>query len=187
MCVVTAETFPLSVASLKNHVPVIPQNVTDDALQALLNAAETEINARRGALGDPIVERHFAGLRTFWLARPAASAGDIASIVEDEAGALTTLASDDWYLHPNLMLLVRLKNGTHPSSRWASEVVTTFTPLDDTSERIRVQVALVKLDLAFTGWASVSTQSEGRTALADYKAEREALLSSFALTTRRAA
>ena len=167
----------------------VATNWSDAMLGVLLSSAKDEINARRGDTGSA-TEQHLGGLRTFWLARPAKSAADITSVVENDAGALTTLSSNDWLLLPNLMTLVRLGYGDHPASRWAGEVAVTFTPVDDTNERKRVQLLLVKQDLAWSGFSSeaVNTGVGGQSWAANpnYQIERAGILASFALTGERA-
>jgi hypothetical protein len=167
----------------------VATNWDDSIIQVLLNSAESEITARRGPLGGTVTEQHLGGLRMFWLSRPASGPSGISSIVENVAGSLTTLATDDWLLHPNLMTLIRLSTGTHRADRWCGEVLTTFTPRDDTDERKRVQLQLVKQDMAWSGYSSesVSTGAGGQSWAANpnYQIERAGILASFALTVER--
>jgi hypothetical protein len=175
----------LSVPELKTALPVPPQGVTDDWLLSLLNAAESEMTNRYGPASGPIVEQHLGGLRVISLFRPANGVGGISSIVEQSSGADVALATDDWVLHQDYMHLFRQCFGSHPSDRFAGEVQVTFTPLDDSDERKRIQVLLVKQDLAYNGYASVTTQSESRAAIANYQLERAAILASYSLTSEK--
>lgn len=161
----------------------VVSNLDATALQTLLDSIESEIVARRGPATGPITDFRFANrLRTFRLSRPASS---ISSVIEFSGGVATALAANDWALHQNLMTMVRLGSGSNPRSRWPDQVQVIFTPRDDTAERKRVQVAVIKLDLSYSGFASQSTQSEARAALANYHLERSALLASFALTDEK--
>lgn len=164
----------------------VVSNLDSTALQTLLDSIESEIVARRGPAAGPITDFRFTNrLRTFRLSRPAASAAGISSVIEFAGGVPTALATNDWVLHQNLMTMVRLSYGSNPRGRWPDQVQVVFTPRDDTAERKRVQVAVLKLDLAYTGWASQTTTNESRAALANYHLERAALLASFALTDEK--
>ena len=160
----------LTVDEFREHLSTA---LPDSAIQRFLEAAENAISARRG-VGDDIAETRQGGTRIISLAVPAER---ITTVVEAETA--TTLATDDYELRLDRVHLYRNAAGTNPSDRWSPRVRVTYKPFDDTDERIRVQIALVKLDVAYSGFSSMSTQTESRSR-GDYQAEREAILESFA-------
>jgi hypothetical protein len=171
----------LSVADFKTFVPV--PGVTDAALSTLLDAAEQAIVGRYGASGN-VTEIHDDGGGLYiFLGRRAASITSVTETFGDILGtADTVLASGDWILSNDGYSLKRLLTGTHPAGAWAPRVTVVYAAFDDTADRKRVQMELVKLDLNMTPGArsitvgAVSASSGGPT---DYPAEREAILASL--------
>jgi hypothetical protein len=163
----------LSVADLKLH---LGNTTTDDAaLQRLLDAAEHAIDERLGPVGTTTETHHASG--PLLLLRRHATA--ILSITENGVA----LAADDYALRPSGGIVERLSSGTHPASRWRGAVNVTLLD-DNTPERIRVQIGLVKLDLGFTpgtgsetigSWSETSSQQQGIT----YAQLREEYLASL--------
>jgi hypothetical protein len=169
----------LSVSDLKGHIPVLQQGVTDTALGQLLDDAEQAITVYRGGPpGAALTELRRGGLRIVWSTRPIDLTADV-TITELDGSSGVVLAADDWWLRANLMSLLRRPYGSHPRDTWGEYVELTYTPVDDTVERKRVQLDLCKLELAYNGYGSVATQSEQRSSL-DYDSKRRAILASFA-------
>jgi hypothetical protein len=160
-------------------------NLDPTMLQMLLDSAEAEIISRRGPVTGPLTDVRLGFVRLVGLSRPCADAGitTITEIASD--GTQQVLDSTDWLIYPNMRHLVRLPYGTHGANRWDNWVQVVYTPRDDTAQRKRVQLGLVKLDLAYNGFNAQATQNESRSALADYYHARNALLNSFALTDGR--
>jgi hypothetical protein len=164
----------LTVPALKLH---LGNTTTDDAaLARLLDAAEASIDARIGPLGT-VTETHRASGPLLPLTRRAEA---VLSVVEHGI----TLAPNDYALRPSGGIVERLSSGTHPSHRWRGSVNITIATADDTPERIRVQIGLVKLDLGFTpgtgserigDWSETSSQQQGIT----YAQLREEYLASL--------
>jgi hypothetical protein len=160
----------------------VASGLPDSALQTLLNAAEQAIVALAGATGD-VTEYLSAqqfygdGLHRITVARPI---GTITSVTEHSGGVATMLDATDY--RASGYVLSRLPNGTHPQWAWAHRVTVVYTPADDTSERERVQVELVKLDLS---WApglvqqQIGTWSESYALPGSYEAERAAILATL--------
>ena len=152
----------LTVPDLKLH---LGHTTTDDAaLQRLLDAAEASIDARIGPLGS-IIETHHASGPLLPLTRTAQ-----AVLVVVEHGV--TLSANDYALRPSGGIVERLSTGDHPANRWRGRVDVTIATADDTADRIRVQIGLVKLDLGFTpgtgsetigSWSETSSQQQGIT------------------------
>jgi hypothetical protein len=165
----------LSVADLKLH---LGHTTTENAaLQRLLDAAEASIDARIGPLGT-VTETHRASGPLLPLTRRAQA---VLSVIEQGV----TLAPNDYALRPSGAIVERLTTGTHPERRWRGSVSITIATPDDTAERIRVQIGLVKLDLGFTpgtgserigDWSETSSQQQGIT----YAQLREEYLASLA-------
>src|SRR5215831_835721 len=155
-------------------------NLDVTMLQMLLDGAEAEIINRRGPVAGPVTDTRLGMVRVVGLSRPSSAVTSVTEI--SSGGVATVLDTTDWLQFPNQRSMVRLPYGTHGADRWDQWVQVVFTPLDDTAQRKRVQLALVKLDLAYNGFGSQATQNESRSALADYHAARESILRSFALT-----
>lgn len=125
----------LTVDELRDHVT---SGLEDDALQRLLDASEAAIIERAGATGAR--EELFGGGRTFLtLGRPATAIG---TITEQVGTTVTTLATDDYLLHPNGYTLERLRTGTNGRWRWNGRVTVDYTPVDTDDLRALVQIEL---------------------------------------------
>lgn len=157
----------------------------DEALQRLLDAAEGAINRRFGSLASLTEHRRGGGLLLF-LSRPA---GTITSITErygDQLG-LTDVVMDltDYTLLPDGQTLRREWAGTHRADRWTDDVIAVYVPADDTAERIRVELALVKLDLTHNPGLSSEQIGDWSETYADnsamnYGLERQMILDTLA-------
>ena len=132
----------LTVDELRGFVTT---DLSDEALQTLLDATEAEIVGLAGASGAR-TEIASGGYRFISLARPASA---ITSIEELVGTTETTLAADDYLLYPGAMLLERLQYGTNPHSRWQGRVTTIYTAVDDAALRKAVQADLCQLDLNY--------------------------------------
>lgn len=163
MALLTATEFK------QHHVTTLP----DAAVQRFIDSAESAITARRGP-GSDITETRAGGLRLISLAL---SADRVLAVTERDGTWSRELDATDWEIRLDRVHLVRLASGTNPAERWAPRVSVTYKPYDDIPERIACAIALVKLDIAFSGYAtSAETQPKG-----DYRAQRENILQAFAL------
>lgn len=125
----------LTIAALREFVT---SALPDDPLQVLLNAAEAEIIGVAGATGEITEHIHGYGLHRIVVAR---EIGTVTSVTEDRI----VLADDDYRVSG--YVLTRIGTGTLPSWIWGSYLTVVYTPADDTAERQRVQMELVKLEL----------------------------------------
>lgn len=160
----------LTVNELRQH---IASGLGDDALQRLLEAAEIDITAKFGAVGS-LTEYSNGGYELLVLGR---RPGSVSSVVElaDTTSSLT-LAADDYRVEG--FLLRRLDTGTNPRDCWHGRVKVVHTPADTEVDRVRVQLALVKLDLALSGYSSEATQNESRSP-DDYQSARDRVLETY--------
>jgi hypothetical protein len=171
----TARTEPyLSVSELREHANTA---LSDAAIQRLLDANTVAIDTRLGPPGER-TERHDGGGSYLPLDRPLGSVTEVKEVIWSTT---TTLAENDW-LERGDRYLQRLATGSHPASLWRGRVEVTYTPLDDTAERIRLLVALTKLDLAYSGLASQSIGDYSETQQGDYQAAREDVFGSYSGT-----
>lgn len=131
-------------------------SLSDDHLRRLMESAESAIIEAIGPLNanadHPVVEHHRASGPLVMLGRRASS---VTSVLE---GA-TTLDPDDYQLRDTGTVLDRLNTGAHPSLRWSRDTVVTYVPFGTFADRARVQLELVRLDIAFT--PGISSQSIG--------------------------
>lgn len=172
----------LTPAEFREHVTT---SLADSALQILLDAAETAIVGRVGEIG-VLQDRRRGGGTLLSLSRAAATIGSVIERYGDPLGLTDVpLATDDWTLLPDGYTLRREWTGTHRNDRWADAVIVNYTALDDTAERQRVAIALVKLDISHQPGLQAQqigdwSETYARQAATDYKAERESLLDSLA-------
>lgn len=92
-------------------------------------------------------------------------ASRIDTVIENADGASPlTLAADDYELRSSGYTLRRLHTGTNPRYWWWGRVDVTYAPFDDAASREIVQLALVKLDIAFNpALAAYTTGSDSET------------------------
>lgn len=164
----------LTIAELRER---IVSELGDDALQSMLDAAYEAITITAGAAG-AISELIRAGSGDLvLLSRPATS---VTSVTEAEQ----PLSADNYLLRDQL--LQRLSTGSNPSSHWRGRVDVTYVPIDNTSERDRVAVELVKLDIAYQpalasqqlgDWREMYSKGVGG---ATYDSERRDIIASLA-------
>ncbi len=171
----------LTVAQFREHVTT---TLSDSALQTLLDASEAAIVAAVGATGEvtEYLSAHaFYGdaLHRITVAR---QIGTIASVTEYSGSVATVLDATDY--RASGYVLSRLPHGTHSQWAWSHRVAVVYTPADDTSERERVQLELVKLDLnAQPGLAAQSVEGFGETynsnSVMNYEIERALILATL--------
>lgn len=118
----------------------VTSELSDDALQILLDATEEEIVRRAGPPG-PRTETFELSGRLIALSRPAES---ITSVTQLVGSTSTTLAVDDYFARPDGYVLERVRTGTNPYSQWRGRTTVVYTPVDDTATREAVQVALIQ-------------------------------------------
>lgn len=140
----------LSEAQIREHITT---SLVSDALMRLADAAEEAIIERAGpTIEDYLVtdttERFRPHGPTIMLARRAES---VVTVSEHAHRAdPTELAADDYALSSSGNLLRRLRDGTNPATAWHADVDVTYTPFTDLSTRYKVQLELIKLDIAFS-------------------------------------
>ena len=171
----------LTVAQFREHVT---SSLGDEAVQRLLDAsAEAIIGALGQYASDGTATEEFPRVSgmSLMLSRPAES---ISEVVERAHFAVPlTLAADDYVLSTSGYVLRRLRTGTTPSIVWRPLVTVTYLPLSDLAERDRVQLELVKLDLAYQPGITQETIGSWSETLAQgdrtYQVERAAILASL--------
>lgn len=136
----------LTIAQLKEHIPGL--TLADAALQRLLDGAEQSIVQWAGPTGS-VTELHDGGGGTLYLRRRASAIGTITESLDTTP---LVLAANDFRLLANGYVVERLATGTNQRSTWPGRVQVVLTAADDTSTRQRAQVALVKLDLGYSGF-----------------------------------
>lgn len=157
--------------------------LVDTALQRLIDAAEGAVVRRYGGLASVSERRRGGGLFLF-LSRSAATITSVTERYGDPLGVSSVLLdATDYTLQADGATLRREYTGTHPADRWTDDTVVVFVPFDDAAERIRVEIALVKLDLTHNPGLTaerIGDWSEGyRTGDVSYSAEREDIIASL--------
>jgi hypothetical protein len=153
----------------------VETDLSDAALQLLLDAANEDLNLAVGPDTSMVEVVEGEGRPIIWLARPANST--FSSITEtDSAGTIVTLAVNDYSLAADGMQLYRLNTGTNPRTGWVGTVTITYTPLD-LNKRNRALVQLVELDLAFRPGAKSESIGDLSRTHQDYNVERARIIS----------
>ena len=179
----------LTVDQFREHVTT---TLPDAALQTLLDAAEAailEVVGEPGEVTEYITARPtgsgFApwglsvGYRRISVARPIATVTSVTEYLSDEG---TVLDTTDY--RASGYVLQRIPDGTHPRWYWGNRVVVAYMPQDETADRERVQIELVRLDLnARPGLAEQAVEGflerYSGAGLLQYSQERADLLASL--------
>lgn len=153
-------------------------SLEEDALTILLYAAEQEI-IRHAGDGETATALFDGGHRFLALGRPAAA---VTSITETRWTTETTLATDDWLLHPSGYLIERLRTGTNAAWRWGGRVAVIYHPVDDLELRKVVQGDLIALAIAYNPGLTSETigawsETYGSNSVWNNLTERDAILS----------
>ncbi len=158
----------LSAAEVREHVET---DVDDAALQRVIDRLDADLVRRAGPHTGPLTETIAGRSLSLFLARPIAT---VTTVREGDPidGSTPALTVDlDYRLWPNEGRIQRLPAGTRFDA--VAEVV--YSPVDDTEQRKRVLLELVRLDLAQSGRAREHID-DYRYAGLDYEEHREALL-----------
>lgn len=166
----------LTALQLQEHIET---DLPDTALTRILDSNDALIIARAGPLAAE-TEMQYFGLEEidtelFWLKRKASA---ITTVIETVGTTDTTLASDDYALDSNGLILRRLSTGTNQRILWGNRVKVTYVPADETDIRTIALVNLCLLDIQYS-----ALKSEGigdyKSQSVDYQNEREKILSGF--------
>lgn len=164
--------------------------LVDEALQDYIDAAEAAIVGRYGPILEFTDRRGRPGYPGGQFLFTSRRVGSITSVTERYGDVLgitdIVMNPNDYTLLPDGQTLRREYNGAHPADRWTDVVVVVYTPFDDTAERLRVAIALVRLDLAHNP-GIVSEQIGDYQAVyaprtggaANYDLERDAILATL--------
>lgn len=159
---------------LRAHVDT---DLTDTALQRILDDADAEIVRRFGEHTTANVEVHRPGggeLRLF-TDRKVASITTIVETLRTVVGEQTvTLSADDYTLESDRCIR-RESNGTNSRDWWAEIVTVTYLPVSDDARRTRVTIDLCRLALTYQAAQSMSVGDVSISHVA-YDNERERIL-----------
>lgn len=161
-------------------------SLIDAALQDYIDAAEAAITGRYGAIAQ-FTDRRRGGGNFLFLSRRVGTLTSVTERYGDVLGITDILLDPtDYTLLPDGLTLRREWTGVHRADLWTDVVNVVYIPFDDTAERLRVAIALVKLDLAHNPGivaeqigdysATYAPRSAGA---ANYDEEREAILTTL--------
>ncbi len=164
----------LIVAELLTHLET---DLTDPALQRLIDDAESEIAERVGEPATQTDEFHGETLaNVLFLTRKASETTTVTEEVKSgDSYTSTVLAADDYELHFNGRQLRRLSDGTNPASTWGDTVTVVYVPLTDAARRLVITIDLVKIAVAFNALDSEKVGDYSSKSLV-YDATRTALI-----------
>lgn len=175
----------ITVDELREHVTT---SLGDEALQRILDANQAAIDAILGPAGIPITEVQYpTGYESVLLLRhrPEPTVSPLTPLVVEGYGLTdpVTLADDDYRLDG--ATLRRIDFGTNPGIHFSPPVAITYAPLNDSDNRIRVLIALSRLDVTFRPGIKAMTVGKNRTEYQTaaeggrYTDDRQALLDSL--------
>ena len=166
----------VTVAVLREHVET---DLSDDALQRLLDDAEAAVDKKAGELTTETDTYEGEILATaLFLSRKASSITTVTEELKDIDGGYeeTILSENDFKLRYGGRQMERLPDGDHPRRTWGDVVTVVYTPLDETAERTRVIIDLTRLAVQYNALKSEGV-GDYKSASVDYEAEREKILS----------
>lgn len=139
----------MTVEDLREHIST---TLSDDALQAMLNANEALLNRVLGELGVPITEvHHQTGYETIILLEHQFAVTDSPPgptvVVGYGLPNPITLADDDFRVEGGSTMR-RLDYGTNVGIYWDTPIAVTGVLVDNTDERIMALVSLIRIDIA---------------------------------------
>lgn len=163
----------LSIAELEAQVET---DLSDSALQRIIDAAEREIKEYVGPSSAMVYEIDATDDPVFRLPVPASA---ITSIVEYTSAqsepTKTTLAADDYELSDDGWWVRRLSSGTNARDAWSWHVVVTFTPAADVDRRKQAAIKLARLSIVHSGYSQERIGDWSATT-ADMRKERARIL-----------
>lgn len=164
----------LSIAELEAQVDT---DLSDTALQQIIDAAESDIDSYAGPSSAYTVEYDPELLTVL---RLPVDASAIVSVTEYTGAASeptkTVLAADDYELSDDGWDLRRLSDGTNSRDTWSWHVAVVLTPVADVSRRKQVAIELARLAIIHTGYSQEKVGDWSATA-ADLRTERSRILS----------
>lgn len=172
-------SYPLTVEDFRLYTE---SGLEDEVIEAMLAAAAFTIDDLLGPV-EEATEVHDGGGSYLFLRRRASA---IDSVTETVGETDTTLDGTDHRLRGDRVSLLRLGTGTNQRSLWGAPVTVVYTPVDDSVDRERVQVALVDLDINHVpGGVTAETigswlEQRASNSAWNYTEERDSILASLA-------
>lgn len=165
----------VTIAVLRAHLET---DLGDEALQRVIDDAESEINELAGLLGTSVDEVQGATLSTaLFLSRRATEISTIIEEIRSGTEYVSTLLDPaDYKLRYEGRQVERLASGPNPRYTWGDVVTIVSVPKDDTDRRIRVTIDLCKLAAQYSGLDSEKV-GDYQSQMKRYTAERNEVLS----------
>jgi len=159
----------LKVVEFEEHFET---DLSSDAIQRLLDAAEKQIIRRFGQHKVGQVDEMTGRTKFIFPSRPVATLTSIVETVDEDD---TTLAADDSKLIHGGRMIERLSDGTNSRNIWGDRVKVSYDPEDEDDIRKEVQIDLVKLTIQ---WEGLKSKKAGNvsTGFGDYAKERDEIL-----------
>ncbi|MFA5130498.1 MAG: InlB B-repeat-containing protein [Patescibacteria group bacterium] len=182
----SSATSLITPTQLREHMST---DLSDEALQAIIDAEEASLNDYFGSLGTQVEE--FDDAVPGDLIFTSRTISTISSIVEKYQDTFiggynsVPLDTTDYEIVPGNKAIRRLGTGTHPVSRWGRRVVVTYTPSTETAKRVLALINLCKLNAVYNGLKSESVGGgEYSMTQGDYDNQRAQILAGLASTHR---
>ena len=163
----------LSTAELEAQIET---DLSDTALQQIIDACERDIDDYVGPATGHIVEFEPVMQTVLMLPVPAASITSIVEYTDAQSDPTkTTLSADDYELSDDGREIRRLSDGTNERSTWGFHVVVTYAHAADTDRRKQVAIELARLEITHSGY-SRETVGDWSASTVDLDAERKKIL-----------
>jgi len=157
-------------AELREHIET---DLSDGALQLLIDAEQEAIDKRAGPAASESDLMQAFGARELRLTRDASSIDGVKTRYSADDDQVTLSAND--YRLEDKRTLVRLSTGDNPETRWIGKIEVAYTPETDAALRERVLIDLVKVAIEFKGIGFENVGSTSRS-FGDHEAMRQRIL-----------
>ncbi len=160
-----------SIPTVNEIAAHIEHDLSNDAIQLLIDDAEEEVIARFGAHAAQTEILEGGGPYLF----PRRPISAITTITETVEQTDTVLVASDYEVQNNGWMIKRLTTGTNGQRIWAPEVEVIYTPVLSWDSRRRVIIDLVKLAIQYKGLRT-ETIGDRDESFGNYIEERAAIL-----------
>lgn len=165
----------MTVAKIRGHITT---DLIDSAIQRFLDDIDAMIDNEYGALATQVDT--FEGdifATALFLSRKAVTITTVTEEVKSGVGYTeTVLSANDYKLRYGNGQIERLASGDNPRATWGDVVTIVYAPFDETAQRERVTIDLVRLAIEYNALGSESIGDYKSTSV-DYEKERGKILS----------
>jgi hypothetical protein len=152
----------------------VDTDLGDDALQRILDAAETSVERSAGNANAETEQVDASNSAKLTVSRLSTSITSVTERTRHSSDAVTLSAND--YRKIGNITFLRLGSGDNPASFWGKEVTVVYVPEVDLQLRDRVTLDLCMMDIELRAFDREKKGSDWEGEQKDHKARRRALL-----------